>query len=209
MQRVDDNGSRKRLSPSNNYQAPGSWSSDGELYAFSEYNSVNFIDIWVWRRVDGKAKPFIETEYMEYHPAFSPDDKCLAYTSADNTDERLEVFVCPYPEGLTKKKRITFDGGHSPVWDPNGQVLYYLSGAKMMAVEFIQTEPPFKHNDPRKCFDIRSAFCSPAINYDISPDGREFVMVLAPEIPEEPYREIKFVQNWFKYLNQRVPIDKN
>ena len=40
----------------------------------------------------------------------------------------------PFPEIDDGRWEATTDGGHSPVWSPNGRELFYYSGGTMWAV---------------------------------------------------------------------------
>ena len=76
-----------------------------------------------------KRFAFLKTPFNEGGPRFSPDGKWMAYTS-DETG-RYEVYVRPFAEGPAAaegKIRISSAGGDFPVWRPDGQELYYMSG---------------------------------------------------------------------------------
>lgn len=74
---------------------------------------------------DSADKPvYIET-------AFSPNGRWLAYVSGSASDP--EIRFQPYPgPGST----IVVGAGQSPVWSPDGRMLYYRSGKQMMAASF-------------------------------------------------------------------------
>ena len=62
---------------------PGSWSPDGEHLAFVVFGWDERLDghadVWVLRAEDRRAVPFLETEFDEGYPEFSPDGHWLAY----------------------------------------------------------------------------------------------------------------------------------
>ena len=137
---------------------------------------------------------------------FSPDGHWLAYTSDESG--RNEVYVQPYP-GPGGKRQISTEGGGEPVWAKNGKELFYREGNKMMAVE-ITTQPTFRAGTPTLVFEgqyFRDIVPSEA-NYDITPDGRRFLMIKESEQEGGP-RQINVVLNWFEELKRLVPTKQN
>jgi eukaryotic-like serine/threonine-protein kinase len=206
---ADGSGGLERLTTSENGQAPSSWSPDGQLLAFTELNPSTGWDIWVLRLGDPsagsgrsrKAQPFLQTQFTEGAPRFSPDGNWLAYVS--NESGRYEIYVQPYP-GPGGKRQISADGGTEPVWNRNGRELFYRTGNKMMAVD-IATLPSFAAGKPRMLFEGSYLPTAATIqNYDVSPDGQRFLMLKGGEREAEP-TQINVVLNWFEELKRRVP----
>jgi predicted Ser/Thr protein kinase len=199
------NGSSNNT-PNNTYnQVPMSWSSDGKLLAFIEINPATGYDIWVMRVSDRKAQPFLQTQFNETVPRFSPDGNWLSYMSDESG--RYEVYVQPYP-GPGGKWQISTDGGTEPVWNPNGRELFYRSGDKMMAVE-ITTHPSFGAGSPRKLFQgpyLPTPLSNP--NYDVSADGQRFLMLKPVDQEQNAPTQINVVLNWFEELKQKVPVGR-
>jgi Tol biopolymer transport system component len=173
-QRADGSGGLEQLRTSAYHDVPFSFSPDGQLLAFTEVNPTTPGGIWVLRMSDRKAQPFLQTSAVLDGPRFSPDGHWLAYISDESG--RYEIYVQPYP-GPGGKWQISRDGGREPVWNPNGQELFYRSDDKMMAVG-IATQPRFAAGKPRVLFE-RQYQPSPATapNYDVSPDGQRFLML--------------------------------
>ena len=156
-QLADFSGSSERLtsgeySQSPSWQAPTSWSRDGQLLAFTDVNPTTGSDIWVLRISDRKAQPFLRTSSNESAPKFALDGRWLAYVSDESG--RDEIYVQPYP-GPGGKKQISAEGGTEPVWNPNGRELFYRSGNKMMAVDTSSdTSLGFTAGTPRMLFEL-------------------------------------------------------
>jgi eukaryotic-like serine/threonine-protein kinase len=198
-QSADGSGGLERLNKFGGL--PYSWSPDGKLLAFN-----NGAIIWMLRLADHKAAPLRETTFKEGAAQFSPDGRWLAYVS--NESGRFEVYVQPYP-GPGGKWQISAEGGTEPLWNPNGRELFYRSGDKMMATE-IATHPRFSASKPNVLFAGQfqpSPSPVPTANYDVSPDGRRFLMLKSDE-PEGAATQINVVLNWFEELKQRVPTRK-
>src|SRR4029079_18349060 len=118
----------------------------------------------------------IQTSADESVPRFSPDGHRIAYVS--DASGRPEIYVQPYPLS-GQKWQISTTGGREPVWAPNGSELFYRDGGKLMVAD-IKTQPGFAAGKPRLVFegDYEGALASRP-NFDISPDGRRFLMLQA------------------------------
>jgi len=219
-QQADGSGGLERLGTSDFNQSPVSWSSDGQLLAFTETNPTTAQDIWVLRMSDPstssgqapsassgqgrKAQPFLRTRFTEGSPQFSPDGRWLAYVSDESG--RREIYVQPYP-GPGGKWQISADGGTEPAWNRNGRELFYRNGDKMMVVE-ITTQPGFVAGKPRMLFEgpYMQVPSPQTINaYDVSPDGQRFLMVKESEQAQTAPTQVNVVLNWFEELKRRVP----
>jgi serine/threonine-protein kinase len=204
-QLADGSGGLERLTTSEYFQDPQSWSPDGQLLAFYEVVAPSKVaDIWVLRMSDRKAQPFLRTQFNEAYPRFSPDGRWLAYISDESGS--IEVYVQSYP-GPGGKYQISTEGGTDPVWNPSGKELFYRSGDKMMAVD-IATQPSFNAGKSRMLFEGRYVQ-GPFPNYDVSPDGQRFLMIKPVEqTSSSSPTQIVVVQNWFEELKRRVPTGK-
>jgi len=183
---------------------PGSWSPDGQVLAFMEINPNTGYDIYTLPLKDGRPQPFVRTPLLETAPRFSPDGQFIAYASDESG--RVEIYVRPYP-GPGGKWQISTEGGSEPVWNPKGRELFYRTGHKMMAVD-VTTQPSFSAGKPKMLFEgpyVPTPRSFP--DYDVSPDGKRFLMLKPGEQAQAP-AQINVVVNWFEELKQRVPAGK-
>jgi dipeptidyl aminopeptidase/acylaminoacyl peptidase len=204
LQLADGSGTAERLTTSQYITASSSWSPDGQTIAFLENNPETGQDIWTVGVADRKARPFLKTKANESAPKFSPDGHWLAYTS-DETG-RWEVYVQPFP-GPGGKWQISTDGGMEPVWNPDGQELFYRAGNRMMAVP-VTLHTGFSSGKPMVLFEgpwLPTPLTFP--NYDVSRDGQRFIM-LKPADEDRGARQIVVVQNWFEELKRRMAVGK-
>jgi len=176
------------------------WSRDNVL-AFVAYG-----DIWVVD-VDGATEPRrLAQPGGQQWPTFSPDGRWFAYAS--NHTGRQEVYVRPFPRG-NPEYPVSFEGGTSPAWSPDGSELFYRAGperSKMMAVPVAIDGDTFRINGPvRELFDKPVMRSQPIRSYDVSPDGR-FIMVEPWTHPPQAVTEIRVVLNWFEELKRLVPV---
>jgi Tol biopolymer transport system component len=186
--------------------SPGSWTPDGSSFSFVENNPATGWDIWVLRMSDRKASPLIADSFMEGWPEFSRDGKWLAYAS--NLSGRFEVYVTPFP-GPGRRIPISTGGGQAPMWAPNGRELYYwnLDTTKLMEVDVV-TGSSFHAGPPRSLLDFPYDPSSPARNYDITPDGRRFLIPERVEFQPIEVNRLNLVQNWFEELKRLCPTGK-
>ena len=75
----------------------------------------------------------------------------------------------------------------------------------MMAVS-IETDPDFSPSTPKELFSGQYESGRIAANYDITPDGKRFIMI-KPEEGTEP-TQINIVLNWIGELERLVPSEK-
>ena len=95
-------------------------SPDGKTVAFSYLG-----DIWTVEAIGGVARPVTMHEAHDVNPVFSPDGKCLAFSS--NRFGQYDVFVVPAVGG--KPRRLTFDSAPDMVtgWTPDGKSVVFSS----------------------------------------------------------------------------------
>ncbi|HXW08050.1 MAG TPA: protein kinase [Vicinamibacterales bacterium] len=181
-----------------NPQFPGSWGSVPPALAFHERKADGERDIWVVLPGTEPA-PFLLTRFDEHSPRFSPDGKWLAYVSDESG--RDEVYVQPYP-GPGRKFLVSTDGGTEPVWAGTGRELFYRRGDDLMSVA-IGPGAEFSASRPRRLFHLRFDRPGNGPNYDVSPDGRWFVVVRREDPPTAG--SLHLVINWGRDVAARLP----
>ncbi|MBP1598508.1 MAG: serine/threonine protein kinase [Acidobacteria bacterium] len=204
-QAADGSSPMEQLTKSENGARPGSWSPDGETLAFVEYGQDGGWDILLLHMRDRKVAPLLNSRFNEMYPEFSPDGRWIAYAS--NESGRTEVYVRPFParEG---KWPISNEGGTEPLWSRNGKQLFYRRSGQVWVVDVL-TGSGFSAGKPRLLFE-QSGYLSnqPIREWDISADGRRFLMVKLEERKPQPVTELILVQNWFEELKRLVPAGK-
>jgi dipeptidyl aminopeptidase/acylaminoacyl peptidase len=143
---------------------------------------------------------------FQFDAVFSPDGRWLAYVSSGFGTER-QIFVQSYPD-LTSKYQITAEDSHEPLWSPDGKQLVYVRGSTLNVVD-IRKEPAFSAGTP-VAIPIAKAFQDlvRTRTYDITPDGRRFLVVVPSvqgEATPRPTSQITVVLNWGEELKARVP----
>jgi serine/threonine protein kinase/Tol biopolymer transport system component len=201
---ADGSGAEEPLFTNGNDKYPGSVSPDGKTLAFGEQHPETRFDVFVLPlEGERRPRPFLQTPFMEYRPAFSPDGHWLAYQS--NQSGRDEVYVQAYP-GPGGKVQVSTDGGSEPVWAQSGKELFYRSGRKVLSVPIINSGAEFVAGKPVQLFEGPYSSDQYRPGYDVTPDGQRFMMVQVPE--GSAPRQINVIVNWFEELRRRVSTDQ-
>jgi serine/threonine-protein kinase len=119
------------------------------------------------------ARMIIPDAFQESAPALSPDGRWLAYQSSE--PGRAEVYVRPFP-GPGPRVPVSLNGGTEPCWSRDGRELFYREGDAMMAAS-VRTQPAFAVTERRRLFSGAFLPGGSFREYDVTPDGRRFVMV--------------------------------
>lgn len=196
-------------------QVPTSWSLDGRTLLFTQrFGSAASVnrDIWTLTLGDSTspARPFLFSDSDESSAELSPDGRYLAYES--NQSGRSEVYVQPFP-GPGRRELVSTDGGGQPVWARNGRELFYRASGpgpmmRMMAVD-VTLGHVFTAGRARVLWEAMRARYPGGTGgrtYDVSPDGRRFLMIQQRDsAPQPPVTHVVLVQNWLEELKRLVP----
>ena len=179
-----------------NWDFPTDWSPDGRWLLFSATRNRTTQDIYLLETESLQVEAFLETPFEETSARFSPDGEWVAYVS-DQTGRR-EVYVRSFAS-QGDVEQISTNGGEEPVWSRDGGELFYREGPegeRFMAVT-LGADPTLSASAPQLLFEGQfeeTIFGGQNSNYDVSPDGRRFVMV-RPKNPQTP-TAIHLVLNW-------------
>ena len=78
-----------------------------------------FVSVLSWSPGGGaEPQPWIESDFVEYSPSFSPDGRWLAYWSEESG--RGEVYVMPFP-GPGRRVQVSTDSGGWMQWRADGR----------------------------------------------------------------------------------------
>jgi serine/threonine-protein kinase len=194
---------------------PASISTDGTRMIVGTNTPKTGWDLSVLR-MDGPSgaggsrpiEPLVQTPATELFGELSPDGHWLAYQSDESGQN--QIWVRPFPNVNGGHWQISTGGGITPVWARNGKELFYLGGTNAVISVPIQTAPTFSAGLPTKLFDGRYVASPFWRSYDISPDGRRFLMIKADTAGEQPSTPASMVVvlNWFEELKAKVPAGK-
>ena len=211
-QRADGNGAAERLTKPDKgvMHIPDSWSPDGQEFSFTE-QKPGTSGIWTYSLRDKKATVFAETPgSLLERSVFSPDGRWIAYQLGAQPNSR--IYVRPFPPTATAYVAPEDRDTHHPLWSPDGKELFYIGGPTVFGSMSVSTKPSVSFGAPvrapRTGFQPQAA--SSVRPYDILPDGKHFIgVVAAGQIasgaagPAAP--QIQVVLNWFEDVKQRAP----
>jgi len=191
------------LLKSDKRQVPTDWSRDGRFVLFAEEDPVKGWDLWALPMTgEGKPFPVVASEFNDMQGVFSPDGRWLAYTS-DETGN-LQVYVTSFEghaeangrAGRPGKWRISSEVGTQPKWRADGRELFYLSGDRKIMSATVSLDKAFEAGAPTPLFAsvIVLDLSGPGPSYDVTADGRRFVM--AVESDERLTAPMTLLFNW-------------
>jgi serine/threonine protein kinase/Tol biopolymer transport system component len=205
-QAADGRGEPEHLLKSEWIQMPLTFAPDGRLL-FSADVARRGRDIHALA-MDGKVEALINSPANELNAQVSADGKWIAYDSDESG--QFEVYVRPYPDASAGRWQISSGGGRQPLWSHDGRELYFrdYSGA-MWAVPVARTRE-FSPGAAVKLFDnsdyAGGGGAGSAVTYDLSPDGRRFLMIKRPPAETaDTTRQLTVVLNWFEELRRLAP----
>jgi serine/threonine-protein kinase len=156
-------------------------------------------------RLEGErgVEPLIRTQFLERNPELSPDGRWLAYQS--NESGQFEIYVRPFPRVDDGRWQVSTEGGTHPLWERSGRTLYYIADGVMMRVP-VEAGARFGFGNPVRTINVSEYLLDPQGRaYDISPDGRRFLMIKNDSTSGAA--TINVVLNWTEELKRLVPIN--
>jgi Tol biopolymer transport system component len=126
----------------------------------------------------GSIEPLVAGPFRESFPDVSPDGRWLAFVSDQSGEPRVYVRAMT---GSEEQIQVSQAGGSEPVWGPDGREIFYRTtneGTNELIAARVQTTPQFKVLSRQALFPVDDySPATPHASYDVSPDGRSFVMV--------------------------------
>jgi Tol biopolymer transport system component len=179
------------------------WSPDGKYILLEDPIPSR---VWCVKRLaSGKweacspTDPKLTTPGIGSCARFSPNGRFIAYVNEEpGTDE---IYVATFP-GLERKWHVSSGGGTQPVWSRNGRELFYVKKDTLFAVP-VSTNPEFSFSSPVRLFSdpaFEWQYSNPT--YDVSPDGKRFVVIKPVGPMSQP--AIWVVQNWYAEFRDRM-----
>jgi Tol biopolymer transport system component len=203
---ADGTGKAERLSKGATVQMPTSFTPDGRQLIFSQPGVTPF-DIGVVDLAGDRAETLLlsEPKFSETNGALSPDGRWLAYQS--NESGREEIYVRPFPTINDGRWQVSNGGGSRPVWARNGRELFYYRPPGTVMAVTIPAGATFAAGNPQQLFAGRYAAVNAGFTYDVSPDGKRFLMIKPVDVAQDAEQpRLVVVQNWFQELERLAPV---
>ncbi len=178
------------------------WQADGRIV----YQSSPDLTNWEIKLLDpgGHTGHVVVPLGTGSQPELSPDGRWLAYVSEQTG--RPEVIVQAV-SGPGSRGQISAGGGDNPAWSVDGRTLYYLgrgtSGPAVVAVD-IGASSELTAGKPRELFrPPNSQRCGTARCFDVSADGKRFLLREQSVAKRESVTRMDLVLNWTGTLAKR------
>ena len=153
--------------------------------------------LWVYP-TNGDRSPYrlLEGDSVETDGQFSPDGRWVAYVS--NLSGREEVYVVPFhahsgtSPATTERVQVSLAGGRAPRWRRDGKEIFYLgTDDTLMSVRVADRGTTLEPGAAQALFRMNPGYH--IFPYDVSPDGKRFIVNTATTEKAAP---ITLVQNW-------------
>jgi serine/threonine-protein kinase len=209
-QAADGTGKAEPLTKStNNYQRASMALPDPMRVLFWEAGGKTATDVMMLTlEKDRREQPLIQGPLIDRNAEASPDGRWLAYESNDSGQP--QVFVVPFPDVNNSKIQVSTVGGAQPLWARNGEELLYIAPGDPFALMRVPVKPgtTWTAGTPTKLIEgpyFRGGGGNDSRMYDVSRDGKKFLVVKQDVSPNQPAVRIVVVQNWLEELKARVP----
>jgi Tol biopolymer transport system component len=201
IRNTNGSGTDELLPTDNNPKFASQWPTNN-LMLYSERDPKTNIDLWVLP-LDGNRKPmpFLRSQFDEAQGQVSPDGHWVAYMS-DVSGQR-EVYIRQFPSG-DGEVRISTAGGEQPRWRRDGKELFYIAADGQMTAVAVKAvaapTPVWDHGPPMPLFDTRIAINADtrATQYDVTADGKRFLVVVNSDTSGPNTPPITVLVNWQK-----------
>ena len=178
--RADGTGAAEEVGTSASGIWPGAIAGDGRWMVVGTFAGSTGFDLLRFDLATRKITPLVTTPFADEDPAFSPDDRLLAYASEESG--RWEIYVQAV-DSERGRWQVSSENGRRPRWRADGRELFFLAAPgfdRLMAVDVEPGAVP-RFGTPRELFRF------PMDGYEVAPDGQKFVLArLGGGDPEKP-----------------------
>ena len=206
QQAADGRGDVERLTDSPYQQLPYAFTPDGGRLVFKQQNPGTGYDLYaLTTEGEHESAPLVATPFNDSNGEISPDGRWLAYQSNESGQD--EVYVRPFPDVSAGRWQVSTGGGTRPLWSRNGRELFYLAADGRLTTVPVETAgSTFAMGNPVRVLERAYVSSAPGRPYDVSTDGRRFLMIKAGGGEEGAApSQLIVVLNWFEELRRLVP----
>jgi serine/threonine protein kinase/Tol biopolymer transport system component len=176
---------------------PTDWSRDGRFIAIDDGVGAEVHDVWIADVTGAKVMPFLQNQFQQWGVAFSPDGRRAAFVSVESG--RPEVYVQafdanPSPHITGERRQVSKDGAWLVRWRADGRELFFVGMDNSLVS--VPVLGPLEFGRPAPLFHIAGApqyGATRDFQFDVSPDGRRFIMPTTGTAPPPPFT---VVENW-------------
>ncbi len=190
--RADGTGAAEEVGTSASGIWPGAIAGDGRWMVVGTVAGSTGFDLLRFDLATRKITPLVTTPFADQDPAFSPDDRLLAYTSEESG--RWEIYVQAL-DGERGRWQVSSENGRRPRWRADGRELFFLAAPdRLMAVDVEPGTVP-RFGTPRELFRF------PIDGYEVAPDGQKFV--LASLGGGDPAKPMTVISGWPQLMKKQ------
>jgi Tol biopolymer transport system component len=207
-QAADGSGSMERLGPADRQLATGSFTPDmRQLVFMTPFNGP--YDIGVLSIDTGEMRILLDSTASEENPEVSPDGSWLAYQSNESGED--QVYLRPFPDVTASRMQVSTTGGTRPLWSHDGKELFYFVPAAGNREAAIMAVPVTLGNEVKLGIPVSVVTGALAVprnsgrHYDVSPDGKRFLLLKDMDNTARDHADIHLVLNWTESLERIVP----
>ncbi len=174
-------------------------SPDGKTLLVGTNNtSLTAGDLWLLPASGNASKPvpFQQTNFNESWGRISRDGKWVAFVSDESGDD--EVYLKPLSSPASEAWKVSNGGGENPLWGPNSNELIYANARGVVVSATLR----FSGNSG-EVVSVKPLFAPPPFSssYDISPDGKTFIITRNLEMQKFP--PLSLVMNWDEAIKKK------
>jgi dipeptidyl aminopeptidase/acylaminoacyl peptidase len=176
---------------------PTDWSRDGRFIAMDDGVGEEQRDAWIADVASRKVSPLLKNSFAQWGVAFAPDGKQIAFVSTESGRPQvyLQAFEpSPAPHTIGERRQVSRDGAWLTRWRADGHELFFLGVDNTMNAAPVQGTLQF--GEPKGLFRVAGATqyaTTRDFQFDVSPDGRRFLIPNTGTIPPPPFTVI---ENW-------------
>jgi eukaryotic-like serine/threonine-protein kinase len=204
-QAADGSGVAERLTQGTLVHRASAVLPDGSAILFSDPSGLQLFAL-----PERRIRTVMRSPQTGQQGAISPDGRWIAYV-VQGTGPAPQVFVSRFLDPTSERTLVSRDGGTDPIWAPDGREIFFLGPDGILMSARVTAGPTIHVGVPNRVLQrpyYRSASLIKAPGaYDVSPDGRRFLMlkqITSPEQSSEPPTVI-VVKNWMEELRRLVP----
>ncbi len=206
-QAADGSGVAEPLSEDGRTQHPSGVLPDGSAVLFSQGTGVLALGLDRDRRI----RSVLPSPQSTGSGVVSADGRWLAYVGRIDAASPPEVFVSAFVDPAQGRTLVSTAGGSQPRWSRDGRELFYTALDGLLMSAPIEPGPTLAAGTPRPVLRRRYynglGLIQRPGTYDVSPDGRRFLVLKQGDGPDQPAEPatVVVVRNWLEELRRQTP----
>lgn len=179
---------------------PKAFTKDGNLLLYHQLGKENDRDISIYNMKNRESEPFLDSNFDEGKPDFSPDDKWVIYES--NESGIFEVYVTDFPN-KSIKKQISSLGGYEPIWSHKGDRIIYRNKDDFYVVN-VERKDEISFSKPEILFSGKYQYDRKyGRYYDLSPDEK-YIVAVKETTTDTTISSLNVITNFYEEVKQKT-----